>query len=104
MQFKDPKSKIDAQGILKEGMKTPFWKMISEALQESKDALARAQDGDQTLRELPPDQYKLESELYRIKRDFLSTLMKTPENLMSWLESPNNNDTEFDPYGKSTDV
>ena len=99
MQFKDKKEKNNAKGILEEGMKTDFWKLIVDALKESKESLQRLQDGEE-IADLPPEQYKLQMELCKAKKDYLDKLAKTPENIISWLEDPNNDTTEFDPYDK----
>lgn len=103
MIFKDIQDKKTAEAILREGVKTKFWQLIVEALNESKESLQRLQDEDD-ISNLPPDQYKLQSELFRAKKRYLATLLKTPENIISWLETPNNESKEFDPYSKSSEL
>lgn len=100
MKFLNSKEKLDAQGVLKEGVKSEFWRLITEALTESREALQRAQDSDEAMRDLPPEQYKVANELYRIKREFIDTLSKMPENIISWLVDPKSDNEGFDPYDK----
>lgn len=103
MIFKDTKQKKSAEEILKQGMTTEFWILIVKALKESKEALQRLQDGEE-IADLPPEQYKLKNELFKAKKEYLDTLSKTPENIISWLQSPNNEETDFDPYKKTGEV
>jgi len=103
MQFKNQNEKDSAAQILKDGMQTKFWKLICEALDESREELLKYQDSEE-FRNLPADVYKLENELIRSKRVYLETLKKTPDNIISWLGKPNNNDENFDPYKTAKDV
>ena len=103
MKFKNVKEKQTANEILKEGMKTRFWEIIVIALTESREALTKAQE-DEALSELSPEVYKMQMELLRAKKSFIDNLIKTPENVMSWLQSPNNETQEFDPYAKEIDL
>jgi len=90
-------SKIE---ILRTGQQTEFWRLIVEAIEESKAHIQKQMDGNDIL-DLPPEQYKMVNELFKSKKQFLDTLIKTPENLMSWLETPpNERPKEFDPYEK----
>lgn len=48
--------------------------------------------------DLPAEQYKVQNEVFKSKKEFIDKLIKTPDNIMSWLEEPNNEEKEFDPY------
>jgi len=94
---KEPQRAI---AILKEGTKSDFWKIIIEALEDSRHFIEEQQESED-MQELLPEQYKFTNELYKAKKEFLSTLIKTPENIVSWLESPpEEREKEFDPYDK----
>lgn len=99
MSLIDKKNKEDIKEIIRQGERTEFWALIVQALQESKEAIQREQDGED-IAELPADQYKLKNELYKAKKDYLETLMRTPQNIISWLQEPSNENKEFDPYSK----
>lgn len=89
-------SKIE---ILKQGMQTEFWKIIIEAMEESRVDIQAKQDGED-IAELDADQYKFRNELFKAKKEFIDALSKTPDNLISWLEKPvSEKPKEFDPYG-----
>ena len=103
MIFTDKKEKANAEGILKEGMKTKFWQIICDALKESKEVLQRIQDSDE-IADLPPEQYKHKMEIYKAKKEYLDTLSKTPENIISWLQDPKSDNTDFDPYFKDKEL
>ena len=102
MNFKTKKERLDAEGILKQGTMTEFWKLIVRALQESKEALQKLQDGED-IANLPAEQYKLMNELYKAKKEYLDTLTRTPENIISWLQDPISENKDFDPYAKEKD-
>lgn len=89
-------SKIE---ILKAGMKTEFWKIIVEAIQESKDYIQEQMDAE-GMKDMTPEQYKFTNETFKAKRMYLDTLMKTPENMISWMvKVPSEKPKNFDPYG-----
>ena len=89
MKFTDDKEKQSAIEILKQGRKTEFWRLIVEAMKESKEVIQKTQDGDD-IADLPSTEYKLQNEIYKVKKEFLDTLVNTPENIISWLEEPDN--------------
>jgi len=99
MKFNNDKEKLDAKEILRQGVSSQFWQLIMDATKESEEAIRKIQD-DEEMADLPAEEYKFRNELYKAKRKFLDTLSKTPENIISWLESPNNESREFDPYEK----
>ena len=92
--MKDTKSK---QEILKQGQSSDFWQIITEFIKESKDHLRREQDADE-LRYLPADQYKVENELIKAKIKYLDKLADYPNTIIGWLQNPNTEETNFDPY------
>lgn len=100
MSILNSKKPIDIQGILNEGKSSEFWGIIVEALDQSIVALQAEHDTDE-FKNLPADQYKLESELIRAKKQFLNTLKATPDNIVSWLSSPERKNENFDPYHRS---
>ena len=100
---KVPKTNLADQSkmeVLRIGKGGEFWKLIVEALQESIDFIQEQMDSDE-LKELTAEQYKLTNELFKAKKQYLATLMKTPDNLISWLGTPDNERKDFDPYEKS---
>ena len=68
-----------------------------QALDDSKASIQSLVDGDD-LAELPPDQYKLQMELYKAKKAYLEKLKDLPETLIEWLTSPDTARENFDPY------
>jgi hypothetical protein len=72
-------------------------------LKESRDSLGNQLESDE-MAELPADQYKLKCELLKAKRKYLDILSNTPENIISWLQAPNNTSVEFDPYSTMGEV
>lgn len=100
MKFKDKKEEQNAIGILKEGSKSPFWKLIIKALEESKEFIQQQMDADE-MQDLDEKLYKFMNETYKAKKAFIDSLMKTPENIMSWLDTPPaERPKDFDPYEK----
>ena len=83
--------------ILRIGKTTEFWHLIEEAMQESKDFIQEQMDAEE-LKELSPELYKLTNELFKAKKQFLSVLINTPDNLISWLGTPDNERKDFVPY------
>lgn len=95
------KKSLDIQGVLQVGKTSEFWQVICEAIEQSREHLQTYQDSEE-FKDLPADKYKLESELIRAKRQFLNTLKETPDNIISWLSTPDNKIENFDPYFKNT--
>ena len=91
---KDAKSK---QAILQQGQQSDFWRIIVEALKDSKEHLRNEQDSDE-LKGYPADQYKIESELLRAKIKYLDKLADYPNTIISSLQNPNPEEKEWDPY------
>lgn len=86
--------------ILRAGKSTEFWRLIVEAMQESKDFIDEQMESEE-LQELSPEMYKLTNEMFKAKKKYLETLINTPDNLISWLGTPDNERKDFDPYDKS---
>jgi hypothetical protein len=85
--------------ILKQGRQTEFWNIIKEVMEESKEDIQKKQDGED-IAELSPEQYKFRNELFKAKKEMIDNLIKTPENIISWLEKPETERQNFDPYDK----
>lgn len=89
-------SKIE---ILQAGIKTPFWDLVVEAIKESKQHIQDQMDSDD-LKELTAEQYKFQNEIFKTKKQFLDMLIRTPNNIISWMEKPTKDKPRnFDPYG-----
>lgn len=97
MSILKQKKPAEIEAILEAGVSSEFWEIICAVLEESRDALQAYQDSDE-FRELPAEQYKIENELLRAKRVYLDMLKRTPDNLRSWLTTPDNKVENFDPY------
>ena len=91
---KDEKAVI--YSIIDLGIKSDFWKIILQAIEESKEHLDRRDDED--LRELPAEQYKFECELIKVKKKFLDKLAELPEAIKGNLESEEGKPVNLDPY------
>lgn len=100
MSILNTKKSDDIKEILNIGEKEEFWRIIVDALDQSIEALQNLADSED-MKDLSPERYKLENELIKAKINYLKTLKNTPENLRSWLSSPDNRGTNFDPYGES---
>ncbi len=88
-------SKIE---ILKQGMNSEFWRLIKEAIEDSIDHIQTQMDAEE-MKNLSAAQYKFMNESMKAKKEYLHTLLKTPENLISWLEKPATDEPkDFDPY------
>lgn len=97
MSILKQKKPAEIQAILDSGVKGDFWQIILAVIEESRQHLQTYSDSDK-LKDLPAEQYKLESELIKAKRKYLTMLQETPDNLVSFLSSPDNRAESFDPY------
>ncbi len=97
LDINNKKDSAAIQEVLKQGTKSEFWKLVVQAIEESKKHLRDLRDSDD-LKDLPADQYKTESEIIKYKIKYLNKLLETPGNLSSWLENPDNKKPDFDPY------
>lgn len=82
--------------ILRAGIQTEFWKIIVEAMEESKEFIEKEQDED--IQTLDAELYKATNELFKAKRKLIDKLIQTPENMISWFSKPNSDIPNFDPY------
>ena len=81
--------------IIDLGVKSDFWKIILQSIEESKEHLDRRDDDD--LRELLAEQYKFECEIIKIKKKFLDKLAELPEAIKGSLENEGQ-PINLDPY------
>ena len=96
----------NAKEILRSGQNTEFWKLLCDALDESIAHLQTEQDGED-IKELPAEQYKVEAELLKAKRKYLSHLKNLPETLIAYITPPAGNTEKpenFDPYFTSEEL
>ena len=100
MKLKNVKEELNAKGILEQGKTEKFWELIVASLEESIEHIETQRDSED-MKELSPEMYKLTNELFKAKKEFLKTLIRTPDNIISWLEKPSTDRPEFDPYEKS---
>jgi len=99
MKIHDPNDKESIREILKQGVKTDFWKIIMQGLDAVAEDLQREQDSE-GLKELPAEQYKVESEILKAKRKYLRELKDFPRTILNDLDDPNEGVKEenLDPY------
>ena len=85
------------QEILRQGQEGEFWQIIIGYIKESKGHLRNEQDSDE-LKSLPADQYKVENELLKAKIKYLDKLIEYPNTIIGWLQNPDNETINHDPY------
>ena len=96
-KIKNQNSDITKIELLKQGKGLEFWKIIVDAMEESLEDIQRKQDSEE-MSELNQEQYKFRNELFKAKKELLNALIKTPDNLISWLQKPETERKEYDPY------
>lgn len=99
MKFNNKTEEASAIEILKAGKKTKFWELILESMQESKAFIQKELDREDLL-DISAEEYKYKNELFKAKKRLIDSLIKTPDNLASWLGQPEDKRKEFDPYEK----
>ena len=87
-------SKIE---ILKQGMQTEFWKIIIEAMEESKEFIEKEQDGED-IQTLDAELYKATNELFKAKKRLIDKLIEAPKSMIEWFAKPVSERQNFDPY------
>jgi len=95
------KKPAEIEAILDQGVQGDFWQVIVDALNESIEHIENSAN-DEEFKNLPAEQYKLENELVKAKIKYLKQLKNTPQNIKSWLTSPDSKTTNFDPYAQNT--
>jgi len=88
--FLDQDNAENTMELLRLGTATPFWQAIQESIDESIAHLQKVEDS-QEMRDLPAEQYKLESELLKAKKKYLNHLKQLPMALVEYLKDPPNN-------------
>ena len=97
MKLKNPADSKNIQEVLRQGLNTEFWQIIAQAIDDNIENPQEQMDSDK-LFALPPDQYKLENEILKEKRRHYQKLKELPLTLISWLQNPNQNEPNLDPY------
>ena len=100
INIKSQKNSKSMQEILSQGMKSDFWNILVQALNDNKEDL-RNKRGDKKFRDLPPELYKLESELLEARIEYIDNMLDLPNSVISWLKSPDQSKADFDPYSKA---
>lgn len=96
--FKTKKEEETTKELLKSGKKTPFWNLILKAVDDNIEALRNKQNSEE-ISELPAEEYKLKNEIIKDKINFLTKFKGMPDDIISWLGTPESKDKNFDPYG-----
>lgn len=100
--IKGAQSSEDKSQILRLGMQTDFWRIITEKLEENIEHLNELEDSDD-MADLPPDQYKLEVALLKAKRKYIRKLIDLPQVLIEFLANPEADSFNLDPYETADD-
>lgn len=99
MKFKTITEEATAKNILETGKKEKFWQLIAQSIEESIAYIQQQQDSED-MRDLSQEMYKHTNEIFKAKKELLRTLIKTPDNIISWLGKPSADRPDFDPYDK----
>lgn len=103
MKIDDPQQAENVKETMSEGQSTEFWVLIMQALDQSIARLEGERDG-QEIKELPADQYKMESELLKAKIHYLKHLKELPSTIMAWTQQPDQSTPSFDPYYTASEL
>lgn len=96
------KSPESTKETLRLGKKSDFWEIMKQGIKDSIKHLENEMNDDD-FKDLPSDQYKLESELLKAKIKYLKHLLKLPDEIIADLDDPNmggEEDEDPDPYDK----
>jgi len=99
IEYKNETERLTAIAIIQEGMTRDFWKLITEALIDSKEYIQKQQD-EAVMLEVPALEYKIRNEVYIAKKQFIDNLLETPTNLIQHLSVPESDSRNFDPYSE----
>ena len=81
------KSNIDRIEILRQGQQTDFWRILCERIEQRIETLMQLEDSVD-FEELPPEQYKLKSQIMKIERKHLEAMRNYPDIMILELGSP----------------
>lgn len=87
LDIKDPDQRENIKEILKQGMKSPFWQIICQRLQEHIDSVQALLDSDH-LKDRPAEEYKIETEILKRQKHDRVGVIDMPEVLIYELDSP----------------
>ncbi|MBI4136855.1 hypothetical protein HY469_02220 [Candidatus Roizmanbacteria bacterium] len=96
------KDLVAIRAILLDGMRTEFWRVICDSLDENIDLIEKDMD-DSALREFPGNEYKIRMEVLKAKKRHLIALKEFPGNVAKQLEETEKAQVELDPYRTSKD-
>lgn len=103
MNLKNPKDKKDIQETLRAGEKTEFWHIITQALEESIEHIENELNSED-MSALPAESYKITSEVLKSRRDNLRKLLDIPKTIIMYLDSPDNEQENLDPYQTADEI
>jgi len=93
IDINNPESAERIIHILREGAKSEFWDIVCQELNRTKDMVTEKRDG-KDLAELPSDEYKVMSEVFKNRIFDLTDLQELPETLIMELSKPEENERE----------
>src|SRR3990167_510212 len=97
LDLSNPKDKASIQAIMAEGLKSDFWRLIVQYLSEKTRSVEAAQNSD-SFKDLPADQYKVENEIYRARKEIYEKMKDLPAIISSDVEQPDQSSPNLDPY------
>src|SRR3990167_1452676 len=87
MNYRDPNERENVKEILKQGIKSPFWEIICQRLQEHMDSVQRLLDSDH-LKGKSAEEYKIETEVLRRQRHDRQGILDMPDIIVHELDNP----------------
>lgn len=106
MKLRNKKDRELIVATMNDGMKSDFWDVLNQSIEESLEALNKAKNNlDERIRALPAGEYKLENEIIFEKIKYLKHLQELPKSITLELQSLGTKRTEapLDPYASPGD-
>ena len=97
MRLDNPLDIESVKETLLQGQSSEFWLLVLQSLEQSIARLEGERDGED-IKDLPAEQYKVESELLKAKISYLKHLKEIPATIIQWLQQPDQSIPNFDPY------
>ena len=87
LDINNPDDKAAIQDILRHGANGDFWKIISQYLQATVDALESQINSDELLNE-PANEYKIKDRILKNTKNDRKDLLELPETIVKDLDDP----------------
>lgn len=102
-KIEDPKNRESIREIMRQGAASEFWQLVLEVLDQNIEHQQTMIEGD-AIGDLGADEYKINMEVLKSRKRYLTMLKELPNTVILSLERPDQKEVILDPYYKPEEL